>query len=350
VLPIELEYNEHAMERLLGLTILSFFISAILHVPFIDFLYKIKLRRQHQITKDPFDNVAKTFDKYNQWKVGTPFGGGILIILVVTVLTLWAYGLLSVDVKGWELFVILFAFVGFGMLGLYDDFKKLIYNTDRKTAFFGLRLRYKFLIQWILALIIASVFYFQLGYDFLYIHGFGLVSIGVLFIPFAAFVIVSFVNAFNIADGLDGLATGLFVICLVAFLAVNSQQLDQSLGIFIAILLGTVAAFLYFNIYKARIWLGDVGSLSLGAALAVIGLLTGKVLALAVIGGVFLLEVGSSLIQLVAKRYFGRKILPAAPLHLYLQKRGWEEPKIVMRAWLIGLIFAVIGVYVAFIT
>jgi phospho-N-acetylmuramoyl-pentapeptide-transferase len=128
------------------------------------------------------------------------------------------------------------------------------------------------------------------------------------------------------------------------------QQLDQSLGVFIAVLLGSIAAFLYFNIFPARIWMGDVGALAFGAALAVIGLLTGKTLTLAVIGGVFVLEVGSSLLQMVSKRFFNRRILPAAPLHLYLQKRGWEEPKIVMRAWLIGFFFAVLGVYLAFIT
>ena len=203
--------------------------------------------------------------------------------------------------------------------------------------------------QWILALIIASVIHFQLGYSFVFIRGIGLTPIGILFIPFSAFVIVSFVNAFNIADGLDGLASGLCLICLAAFLAITATQLDKSLGIFIALLLGSIAAFLYFNIYKARIWLGDVGSLSLGASLAVIGLLTGKVLALGLIGGVFVVEVGSSLLQILSKKYLGKRILPAAPLHLYLQKRGWEEPKIVMRAWLIGVFFALLGLYIAFI-
>ncbi len=325
---------------------LSFFISGMLLIPFIDFLYKIKLRRVHQKTLDPFNKRTPLFDKYNAWKVGTPFGGGILIIIVVSVLTLWAYGVFGIAVKGWELFVILFSFISFGLLGLYDDAKKL--SGSNKT-FFGLRFRYKFIIQWILAIILASAFYGQLGYSFIFIRGFGLASIGFLFIPFAAFVIVSFTNAFNIADGLDGLASGLFLICLVAFLAISAQQLDQALGIFIAILMGSVAAFLYFNIFKARIWLGDVGSLSLGASLAVIGLLTGKILALAIIGGVFFFEVASSLIQLLGKKFLGRKLLPAAPLHLYLLKRGWEEPKIVMRAWLVGFFFAVLGLYIAFI-
>ncbi|MDP2649925.1 MAG: phospho-N-acetylmuramoyl-pentapeptide-transferase [bacterium] len=336
------------MAQVLGLTLLSFFITSILLIPFIDFLYKIKLRRQKQVTKDIFNKKTPVFDKFHTWKVGTPFGGGILIILVTSILAIWSYGIFDTNIKPWELFVILFSFIGFGLLGLYDDLRKLV--NGGKNVFFGLRFRHKFFIQCLLALIIAFVLYTKLGYSFIFIHGFGLASLGFLFIPFSAFVIVSFVNAFNIADGLDGLASGLFLICMAAFLAITSKQLDQSLGIFIAILMGSVGSFLYFNIYKARIWLGDVGSLSLGASLAVIGLLTGKIPALAFIGGVFILEVGSSLIQILGKKFLKRKIFPASPLHLYLQKIGWEEPKIVMRAWLFGFLFAVLGLYIAFVS
>ncbi len=334
------------MERLLGLIISSFFVTAILLVPFIDFLYRIKLRRQHQITRDMFNKRTPLFDKFNSWKVGTPFGGGLLIILVVSVCTFWAYGIFSTRVLPWEIFVLFFAFIGYGLLGFLDDFKKLV---GGKQNLFGLRFRHKFIIQWVLALIIALVFYLQLHYDFVFIHGFGKLFLGVFFVPFAAFVIVSFVNAFNITDGLDGLASGLLLICLVAFLVINSAALDESLGIFLAILLGSVTAFLYFNIYKARLWLGDVGSLSLGAVLAVIGLLTGKVLALMIIGGIFVVEVGFSLIQLLGKKFLGRKVISAAPMHLFLQNAGWEEPKIVMRLWLIGFILAIFGIFISFI-
>ena len=293
-----------------------------------------------------FNKRTPLFDKFNSWKVGTPFGGGALIILVASIWSFWAYGILNVEVKPWEIFVIFFSFISFGLLGFYDDLKKLV---GTKEGFWGLRFRHKFIIQWILAMIIATVFFMQLNYNFVFIHGIGVVNIGFLFIPFAALVIVSFVNAFNVTDGLDGLASGLLIICLVAFLVINSANLDESLGIFISVLIGTVAAFLYFNIYKARIWLGDVGSLSLGAVLAVTGLLTGKVLALVIIGGVFVIEIGSSLIQLLGKKYLGRKLLPAAPFHLYLQKKGWEEPKIVMRAWVIGFFFAMLGIFIAFL-
>src|SRR3990167_8924734 len=108
--------------------------------------------------------------------------------------------------------------------------------------------------------------------------------------------------------------------------------------------MGSVGAFLYFNIYKARIWLGDVGALSLGAVLAVVGLLTGKVIALAFIGGVFVLEISFSLVQILHK-----KVFLASPLHLLLLRIGWDEPKVVMRGWLLGFLFAILGLYIAFI-
>jgi phospho-N-acetylmuramoyl-pentapeptide-transferase len=336
------------MTQLLGLTLLSLFATAILIIPFIDFLYRIKLRRQDQSTKDPFNKPTPLFDKYNNWKVGTPFGGGLLIICVTTIIFLWSFGMLNVKVNPVEIFVILFTFISFGLLGLYDDAKKLA--NGAKIPFFGLRLRYKFILQWGLALVPATILFTKLGYSFVFIRGIGLTDIGFLYIPFAAFVIVAFANAFNITDGLDGLASGLMLIALVSFLAISFTGVDQSLGIFVAVLMGSVAAFLYFNIFKARIWLGDVGSMSLGASLAIIGLLTGKTLAIVVIGGVFVLEVGSSLLQLLSKKYLHRKIFPVAPLHLYFLKRGWDEPKIVMRAWLLGAFFAILGLYLAFIT
>jgi len=334
------------MAQLFGLILLSVLITAVLLVPFIDFLYRAKFRRVKQKTVDMFNKPTPTFDKFNNCKAGTPIGGGILIIAVVCILTFWAYGILDIDIKGWEVMAIMLAFVGFGALGFYDDFKKMV---NGRGVFFGLRFRHKFVIQWALALAVACILYFQLGYSYIFIRGFGLASLGYLFIPFAAFVIVAFANAFNIADGLDGLASGLLLICLAAFLAITSNQLDQPLGIFIAVLMGSVGAFLYFNIYKARIWLGDVGALSLGAVLAVIGLLTGKVIALAFIGGVFIIEIASSLIQIVAKKFFRKKVFPVSPLHLLLRRIGWDEPKVVMRAWLLGFLFAILGLYIAFI-
>jgi phospho-N-acetylmuramoyl-pentapeptide-transferase len=125
--------------------------------------------------------------------------------------------------------------------------------------------------------------------------------------------------------------------------------LDVPLSVFIALWLGSLISLLYFNIYPARLFMGDVGSLAFGATLAVIGLLLGKVFTLLIIGFIFVLEIMSSLLQLLAKRYWKRKILPAAPLHLTLQERGWDEPKIVQRAWLIQIMLTLFGLWLAFI-
>ncbi|MEO6508962.1 MAG: phospho-N-acetylmuramoyl-pentapeptide-transferase, partial [Patescibacteria group bacterium] len=119
-------------------------------------------------------------------------------------------------------------------------------------------------------------------------------------------------------------------------------------SIFIAVWIGGLVAFLYFNIYPSRIFLGDAGALSFGATFAVIGLILGKTFALPIIGGVFVLEVGSSFIQLMGKRFLKKKLMPVAPLHLFFQMRGWEEPKVVMRMWLFGILFAFFGLMIAF--
>src|SRR5258708_14802115 len=162
------------MAQVLGLSILSLFITFTLIVPFIDFLYKVKLRRQKQKTVDIFDKPTPVFDRHNDWKAGTPFGGGILIIAVVTILSLWSYGIFNIEINPWELFVILFAFIDFGLLALYDDAKKL---ARKNSAFFGLRFRHKFILQWVLALIIANVIHFQLAYSFVFLIGIGVTSL-----------------------------------------------------------------------------------------------------------------------------------------------------------------------------
>lgn len=333
------------MIQFLGLLLLSFSITGILIVPFIDFLYRLKFRRKRQETKDVFEEKTPIFDKLHGWKAGTPVGGGILIILIVSLITLWALALLRVEGKFWEIFVLLFAFLVFGVLGFVDDLRKFF--VEKKSKFFGLRFRHKLIIQLILAFVIGLIFYLRLGCDFVYIHWLGKVDIGPLFVIFATLAIVFFANAFNITDGLDGLSTGLLMICLLAFGVLAARMLDPVLGVFISIWIGSLIAFLYFNVYPARIWLGDVGALSFGATLAVVGLLTGKIVALGVVGGVFVIEAFSSLIQLLAKRYWGKKVFEAAPFHLFLQNKGWEEPKVVMRFWLAGIMFAVLGLWLA---
>ena len=342
------------MVQILGFILLSFITLSVLLVPYINLLYRIKFTRQKQVTRDIFETRTPIFDKLHGHKIGTPLGGGALIIFAVTapyvliINLLPALGIERTSIYPYknEYQILLFTFLSFGLLGLYDDLRKTF--GFQRTKFWGLRFRHKFLIQWILAIIIALILYFQLGIDIVNIRFFDVLHLGYFYIPFAAFTIVSFANAVNISDGLDGLASGLLAICLIAFLIISRTILDTSLSIFIGLWIGALVAFLYFNVWPARIWLGDVGALSFGATLAVIGLLLGKPIALGIIGGMFFIEVMSSLVQLLSKKIRKKKLFEVAPIHLWFQSKGWEEPKIVFRFYLAQIIFAVFGLWLSF--
>lgn len=339
----------------LGLILFSFLITSLLVVPFIDLLYKFNVTRRKEAPKK---GKVPLFDKLHDKKAGTPVGGGILLILVISIIFLLLFPFASrmgvfirssFDFKT-ELFIIMFTFLSFGILGLYDDLIK-IFGKPKKAkigVLYGMTGKTKFLFQWILALAIAFALYNQLGIQILHIPLFNVtINLGVLYVPFAAFVIVAFTNAFNITDGLDGLASGLLVICLLAFGAIAATALDTPLSLFISIWIGSLIAFIYFNVWPARIFLGDAGALSFGAMLAVVGLLTGSIIALVVIGGIFVVEIASSGIQIFGWRVLKRPIFKIAPLHHLFLVKGWEEPKIVMRAWMTGLILAIFGLWLA---
>lgn len=344
------------MALLLGILLFSWLIHSILYIPFIRLLYKWKFQRVRQKTLDAFDKRTPIFDKFHQKKTGTPVGGGLLIILLVTilfpiVLLLMRYfwiPITSVYPMAKEIQILLFTFLSFGILGLVDDIKKTFSWAGLK--FFGLRLRHKLIVEIVLALIIGYWLMQDLHIDIFYIPILGVFQMGWWYLPFAAFVIIAFANAYNITDGLDGLASGVLMIALFAFWFISASILDTPLSIFITLWLGAVIAFLYFNVFPARIFLGDVGALSFGATLAVVGLILGKAPVLLVIGGVFVVEVASSLIQLLGKKIVKRKIFTVAPLHLWLQYHGWQEPKIVMRFWTIAIILAVFGLWLAVLT
>ena len=191
--------------------------------------------------------------------------------------------------------------------------------------------------------------YFNLGLSIINIPFLGVIHFGILFIPLAAFLIVGFANAVNITDGMDGLAPGLLMIALFGFLMLSVSILDTPISIFIALWLGAIIAFLYFNIYPARIFMGDSGAMAFGATLAVIGLLLGKIVGLIVIGIPFLVDGLSSFLQVLSVEFRGKRLLPVAPLHYWLLKIGWSEPKIVQRAWLAAIMIVVFGLWLALI-
>lgn len=346
------------MALLLSLLLLSFIIHSVTLVPFINLLYKLKLQRQKQKTKDAFNLPTPIFDQLHKFKVGTPVGAGLLMVVVTTSLFFLNFPILFyfwvpiVSIYpniGSEMKILIFTFMSFACVGLFDDFKK-VFVTDGHDNFFGLKLRHKLILEVILSIIIAFWLFTELKIEIIHVPFMGVAKLGVFYIPFAAFVITAFANAYNITDGLDGLASGVLMIALASFWVISRAILDTPLSLFIAIWLGGLIAFLYFNIYPARIFLGDVGALSFGATFAVIGLLLGKVFSLLVIGGLFVAEVTSSFLQLISKKYRGKKIMKVAPIHLWLQSRGWHESTVVFRAWLASLILAILGLCIAFIT
>lgn len=333
----------------------SFLFNFSLIVPFINFLYRVKFQRASQKTKDVFDQPTPIFDKLHGHKSGTPVGGGLLIIITTVLLfsvflSFFIFSNQKVQSNYPsimnEIKIILITFIGFGILGLYDDLNKIFFW--KKEQFFGLRVRHKLILEIILAFVISYWLFADLKISIIHIPFFGVYELSFLYMVFSSFVIVAFANAVNISDGLDGLASGVLMIALGSFWFIARSFLDVPTSLFISVWLGGLMAFLYFNIYPARLFLGDSGSLSFGATFAVIGLILGKAFALTIIGGVFLLEVLSSGIQLIGKQYLKRKIFPVAPFHLWLQMRGWEEPKIVMRLWLLSLLFGVFGLMIAF--
>ncbi len=343
------------MALYLFVTFCAFIINFFLIVPYINLLYKLKLQRRDQQTKDAFNKPTPIFDKLHNHKQGTPVGGGILIILttvilyaifLVVFLVMRKPFLANYPALGSEIKIILFTFIGFAVLGLYDDLSKMF--KWQKTNFFGLRLRHKLILELILAAVAAYWLFIELKIDIMYIPFLGVYKLGLWYIPLAVFIIVAFSNAVNITDGLDGLASGVLLFALSAFWAIARSIIDMPTALFIAVWLGGLVAFLYFNIFPARIMLGDTGALSFGATFAVIGLVLGKAFVLPIIGGIFVIEILTSLIQLLSKKFRKKKVFSVAPLHLYLQHRGWEEPKVVMRLWLTGILFAVLGLMIAF--
>lgn len=342
----------NALALPLGILLFSFLITSAVIVPFINLLYFLKFQRLQQETRDVFGSLTPVFNAFHKQKAGVPVGGGLLIISVVSLLFAMLLPLMNymgIEITSVhrnvtsEVNILFFTFMSFGILGLYDDIKKFF--KLETTGFFGLRMKHKLIFELILSTIISFMLYQNLGISFVNIPFIGTFDLGIIYIPFAAFTITSFANAVNITDGLDGLAGGVLMISLFGLWILSASILDVPLSLFIALWIGSLLSFLYFNVFPARIFMGDVGSLAFGATLAVVGLLLGKVFGLIIIGFIFFLEISSSLIQLISKRFFKKRVFPAAPLHLTLQKHGWEEPKIVQRAWMIQILLTLFGVW-----
>lgn len=342
----------------LGFLILSFFINLPLVVSFIDFLYSKKITVKNEtgeVRKTLSPLFAKLREKHSH-KAGTPTGLGMLLVFTIPLIFLLSFGVFLFPQLGkhtfsnfnpkLEVLVLILNFISFALIGLYDDILKVF--GFAKTGVFGLKRWHKFIWQWIVALITASLLYFALKISFLHLY-FVTLNLGIFYIPLAAFIIVTFANAFDITSGLDGLGEGLLIICLLAFWIICSVAFDDILQVFIAVWVGALIAATYFTVNPARAFLGNASGLAFGSTLALVGLLSGKILPLLIIGGVFLFDGGSSFVQIIGKEIFKKRIFPIAPIHHTFELSGWDEPKVVARFWLVGIVLGITGLWLALI-
>lgn len=285
-------------------------------------------------------------------KAGTPtMGGALMVFSMVFSVLLWQ------DFHEPLVWIVLFTAVGFSILGFLDDYLKI----SRKNSD-GLQARFKFWGQIILASAVVLVLYFTggEGTTLLYVPFYKgpVLDLGLFYLPFAVFLIVGFSNAVNLTDGLDGLCTGLMIIALIAFSllsylsghAVFAEYLQipripggSELTVVIFALLGACVGFLWFNSHPAEIYMGDTGSLMLGATLGVFSLMLKKELLLVIVGGMFVMETLSVMIQVAYFKKTGKRVFKMAPIHHHFELLGWEETKVVTRFWIMGGMFAIMG-------
>lgn len=277
-------------------------------------------------------------------KMGTPTMGGVLIlapVLLLTILLNFA-SLVGVPGVGTSVMLPLLVLVAYGVLGALDDWEGI--RGKRRGQ--GMTARMKFLVQLALALIVAYALKYLLDVPDLFIPGVpGEIELGLWYVPIAAFIIVAESNGVNFTDGLDGLAGLVSATCFAAFGVIAMMQGQVYLARFCFLLVGALFGFLWFNVHPAELFMGDTGSLPLGAVLGVVALMTGQWPLLIVIAVIPMSEVLSVVLQV---SYFkltkGRRLFKMAPLHHHFELLGWSETQVVQRFWLIGLIVAMIGI------
>jgi phospho-N-acetylmuramoyl-pentapeptide-transferase len=281
-------------------------------------------------------------------KLGTPTMGGVLFILPVLLITILlnAASLLGLTLLGRSIFLPIGTMIVFGLLGGVDDWKKL---RGKNKAERGMRARTKFIIQIIFGIIIALGLQYVLLVPQIYLPWLeAQFSLGFWYILIATFLIVGFSNAINFTDGLDGLAGLISATCFAVFGLIALMQGQPYLARFCFTLVGALFGFLWFNVHPALLIMGDVGSLPLGATLAVVALMTGQWILLPLIAVIPLSEIISVVLQV---SYFkltkGKRLFKMAPLHHHFELIGWSETQVVQRFWLIGLLVAIIGAAIA---
>lgn len=309
----------------------------------------IKRLRRFSVTQHIRDDGPQT----HLGKTGTPTMGGVLIIISILItILLWG------DLTNAYIWVMVFSIAGFGAIGFADDYLKII-KKDSK----GLRACYKFGAQMLLALMIGVFLYMNPKDPFsavLSVPFFKkwLFDLGWFYIPFSVVVIVGSSNAVNLTDGIDGLAIGLVGIAVLAtgilvYISGNfkfSQYLQVlylpgtgELTVLCGAMLGASLGFLWYNSYPADVFMGDVGSLSLGGSLGTLAVITKHEIVLAVVGGIFVIETLSVVLQVSSFKLTGKRIFRMAPIHHHFELKGWPEPKVIVRFWIVGIMLALLS-------
>lgn len=329
------------------------FIGAIVWTPLLTyFLFKYKIGKQIR------SEGAPVYNALHQKKEGTPTMGGLLIWITVlcVMIIFWIPDFLFYNkVKIFDFLNFLSrkqtllplgAMVFSALIGVVDDLLG-VKGIGPKSG--GLRIRHRLLLYTLIAVGGAWWFYYKLDWDVLHIPAWGDFSVGFWYIPLFIVVIVATSFSVNETDGLDGLVGGLLAIAFGAYGVIAFTQGRYELAIFCGAIIGALLAFLWFNIYPARFFMGDTGTMSLGVTLGVIAMLTNSVIVLPLIGFVFVLESLSVIIQLTSKKIRGKKVFISAPIHHHFEALGWPETKVTMRFWIIGAIMAILGLVIGLI-
>lgn len=328
-----------AMMRTFILSVLAFLIAMLLTPLYTFVAYRYKFWKR-QRTASTTGEALKIFTKLhaNKFKRNIPTMAGTVFVLAIAIVTFC----LNLDRR--ETWLPLAALAGGALVGLIDDIINI--RGDGKGVA-GLRSSLKFLMITAIGLLLGWFFFDRLDVTAVTIPFVGEWHLGWLIIPIFAFVVVATGNAVNISDGLDGLAGGLAAIAFGSFGVISIMQGNGLMAGFCFTVVGALLSYLWFNIHPARFFMGDVGSFALGTSLGVVAMLTDTLFILPIIGLVFVVEAGSSLLQIASKKLFKRKIFISAPIHHHLEAIGWPETKVTMRFWVIAAVTSFAGVMIA---
>ncbi|MCM3114031.1 phospho-N-acetylmuramoyl-pentapeptide-transferase [Neobacillus sp. MER 74] len=319
------------LEQVIFFTIImGFLISVLLSPVFIPFLRRLKFGQ----------SIREEGPKSHQIKSGTPTMGGVMILFSIVITTLVMTGKFSEPTV--KTYLLLLVTLGFGLLGFLDDFIKVALKRN-----LGLTSKQKLAGQ----IIISVIFYFiykQQGFSTEISIPFtdSTIDLGWFFIFLIIFWLVGFSNAVNLTDGLDGLVSGTAAIAFGAFAVLAWNQSQIEIAIFSVAVVGAVLGFLVFNAHPAKVFMGDTGSLALGGAIATIAILTKLEILLIIIGGVFVIETLSVILQVISFKTTGKRIFRMSPLHHHYELVGWSEWRVVVTFWSVGLILAILGIYI----